>query len=281
MSGYEIKKVKTGRFHTFFCEAGENHEEAIILLHGSAPGASSQTNWRNILPSLKERYHVIAPDMFGFGQTDHPQELPKSFWEWTRLRVEQVIELMDHLGIQKTHLVGNSMGGIVSLNLVMNEPNRFEKVVLMGSGGGHSTPTPEIGRMVGFYRDPSYTNLKNLFKWFVFDEKVLGDELEKITQERYEETQLPEVRRSYISNMFPMMPGEGVIPPAALRRMEQSFLLLHGTNDRFVPKESSLSLLEHLPNAQLHLFNQCGHWIQIEQTEKFLTLVNDFLESKI
>lgn len=281
MSLYETKKVETGKFHTFFCEAGDVNKETIIFLHGSGPGATSESNWRNILPELSEQYHVIAPDMYGFGNTEHPKTTPNSFWEWTRLREEQVLELMDYLQIEKAHLVGNSMGGIVSLHLVMNSPERFGKVVLMGSGGGKTEPTPEIVRMIGFYRDPSPGNLKNLFKWFVYDETALGAELETVVKERYETVMRPEIRRSFLSNMFPMMPGEGVIPPAALRRMKHSFLLLHGTNDRIMPVEGSLNLMEHLPNAQLHLFNKCGHWIQIEKRESFITLVRDFLVNKI
>lgn len=278
MSGYQTYKVNTGNYHTYYCEAGESNPETIIFLHGSGPGATSETNWRKILPELKGQYHVVAPDMFGFGNTNHPDTPPKTFWEWTQYRVDQVLELMDYLKIDKARLVGNSMGGYVSLNLVMSAPERFDKVLLMGSAGGEAPPTPEIGRMVGFYKNPTYTALKNLTKWFVYDEKILEGELEKVLQERFEMVMRPEIKKSYLSNMFPMAPGENIIPPSALKRMEQPFLLLHGVEDRFVAKESSLSLLHHLPNAQLHLFKKCGHWIQIEKREAFIKMLVQFFE---
>jgi len=101
MSNYVTKIVKTGNFETYFCEGGESNPETIIFLHGSGPGASSESNWRDIIPELTDRYHVIAPDMYGFGNTQHPEIQPKSFWEWTNLRVEQVLELMDYLQIKK------------------------------------------------------------------------------------------------------------------------------------------------------------------------------------
>lgn len=280
MSTYLTKKVNTGNYHTFFCEGGESNSETIIFLHGSGPGATSETNWRNILPALTDRYHVIAPDYYGFGNSDHPENPPKSFWEWTNCRVEQILELMDYLKIDKVKLVGNSMGGVVSLNLVMTAPERFEKVLLMGSAGGEALPTPEIVRMVGFYKNPTYTALKNLTKWFVYDDSILEGALESVLKERYEMVMRPEIKRSYLSNMFPSMPGENIIPPSALRRMEQPFLLLHGYEDRFVAKESSLSLMQHLPNAQLHLIKGCGHWIQIEKRELFLTMLHQFFEAK-
>lgn len=279
---YKTQKSKTGKFNSYYCQGGETSGgQTIIFLHGSGPGANSESNWKNILPALTDRYHVLAPDMYGFGYTDHPDEPPKSFWEWTQARVDQVLELMDHLGIEKAGLVGNSMGGYVSLNLVMAAPERFTKVLLMGSAGGEMTPTPELSRMIGFYRNPTYESLRNLTKWFVYDDRTLGDELEAVLKERYKMIMRPEVKKSYLSNMFPTAPGEGLIPPSALRRMKQPFLLLHGVEDRFVPMDSSLSLLRHLPNAQAHFFKQCGHWIQIEKRESFLNMLIRFIDDRL
>lgn len=273
---YQRKTLHTNGFTTSYLEAGEQNEKAIVFLHGSGPGASAESNWKDILPVLAEEYHVIAPDMFGFGKTEHPEDPPKHFWEWTNIRVEQVLSLLDQLNIEKVNLVGNSMGGFVSLNIVMTAPERVNRVLLMGSAGGVAEPTPEIGRMVGFYKNPTLSALKNLTTWFVYDEENLGSELDSILEQRYEEVMRPEVRKSYLSNMFPQGPGENLIPPSALRRMKQPFLLLHGYEDRFVAKESSLSLLEHLPNAELRLFKGCGHWVQIEKRDEFLEVCQSF-----
>ena len=62
--------------------------------------------------------------------------------------------------------------------------------------------------------------------------------------------------------MFEGNPLDMQMPPAVLRRLTNPFLLLHGINDRVVPAEGSISMMEHLPNAQLHLYSQCGHWIR-------------------
>ena len=131
------------------------------------------------------------------------------------------------------------------------------------------------------YKNPTYSALKNLTTWFVHDQKSLGGELEAVINERYENVMRPEIRKSYTNHAFPTMPGEGVIPPNALRQMKQPILMLHGVEDRFVAKESSLSLLQHLPNAQLHLIKGCGHWIQIEKREIFLNLLTQFFEGKL
>lgn len=279
MSSYETKKVNTGTFNSFYCEGGVGNSETIIFLHGSGPGANSESNWSRVLNKLSERYHVIAPDMVGFGNTDLPENAKLTFWEWTTARVRQILEIMDYNNIETAHLVGNSMGGVVSLNALLYDATRFDKVVLMGSGGGAPTggPSPEIVRMTQFFRDPTIQAFRNLITWFMYDESVLGDQLEEIVNMRYENIMKPETREIY-PTLFATLPHELTIPPSALRRIKQQVLLIHGYEDRFVPYSSSLSVLEHLPNAELVLLKECGHWVQIEKFDRFVQLVDQFLE---
>ncbi|MFC4025462.1 alpha/beta fold hydrolase [Oceanobacillus longus] len=282
MVNYQRKTLKTGDFQTVFYESGASNKEALIFLHGSGPGANGITNWKNVLEHFGENYHVIAPDLVGFGETEIPENTDLGFWQWTRLRVEQILQLMDYNGIEKGTLIGNSMGGIISLHAVMHSSDRFEKVILMGSGGAPTAvpgPTPEIVRMSGFYQNPTYEDFRNLITWFLYDESVLGDELESIIKQRYEIVMQPGYKEIY-PKLFPKSPFEMQIPTSALRRMKQPMLLVHGYEDRFVPKESSLSLMEHLPNAELALLKECGHWVQIEKADRFHEILESFLKRK-
>lgn len=279
MSNIVKKEMLTNGYETVFYEGGDSSKETILLLHGGGPGATAMSNWKEILPVLSEQYHVIAPDICGFGSTFHPEEPPKDMLGWMRLRVNQIEALLNELDIAKAHVVGNSMGGALAFNLMMNIPERFDKVILMGSAGGHTAPTPELVRMSTFYSDPTLPALENLFKWFVYDENSLGDKLKEITEERYKEVMRPDVRRSYES-MFKTPPNM-TIPPSAMRRMDHPFLIIHGRDDRFVPYEASLQYLTHLPNAQLHIFDRCGHWVQTEKKEKFVHLVKAFIGGEL
>ncbi|MER2107084.1 MAG: alpha/beta hydrolase [Solibacillus sp.] len=280
MATFEERHLMTEGFNTVYYRAGSSNTETLILLHGSGPGASGISNWKRTLEIMGDKYQVIAPDLVGFGNTDIPENTNLSFWEWTTLRIKQVLAIMDHHQIEKAHLVGNSMGGVISLHAVMHDASRFDKVVLMGSGGGKTDgPTPEIVRMTNFFKNPTIESFRNLITWFVYDESVLGDKLEEIVQTRYANIMRPGVGELY-SSLFPMNPFELLIPPSALKRMKQPFLLIHGYEDQFVPKESSLSLLEYLPNAELVLVKQCGHWVQIEKSERFIQLVDQFIENK-
>ncbi len=274
------RKIKTDSYATYLLEAGNREAEPVIFLHGGGPGATAESNWRDILPDFSSSFRVLAPDILGYGNTDHPDPAPNGgLVGWMRKRVEQILALMDELHIPKAHLVGNSMGGALALHLVMTAPERFQRVVLMGSAGAPAAPTPEVIRMVNFYKDPTPAALENLLKWFIYDESILADQLKEIVQERFKEVMRPEVRRSYES-MFSTSPAEVIVPPSALRRMNHPFFLIHGRDDRFVPVESSIHMMQHLPNVQLHVLDRCGHWAQLERKQSFVKLVLDFFKDQ-
>lgn len=275
------KKIQTGNYQTYFYEGGEKSSETIIFLHGSGPGVSAQSNWKDILPHFQENYHVIAPDIFGFGNTDHPENPPKNGAVWMNERVKQIIALMDNLEIVKAHLVGNSLGGVISLNLMMYAPERFDRVVLMGAGGGLTEPTPELAKLANFHKNPDPVAFKNLLSWFLYDKSILKDELEKIVSERLEVFLRPDVRKSYEANFTTSHLSDMLVPPSALQQMENEILLIHGHQDRFVPLDSSLYVMNYLPNAQLHIFKRCGHWAQVEQKERFIKLTSDFFNGDL
>lgn len=282
-SKVQNRMVPTGNFRTHIMEGGDTASEKIIFLHGSGPGVSAKSNWEYVLPEFVDKYHVIAPDLYGFGRTEHPEpeELPNNGVEWMRARLEQVIALMDELNIEKAHLVGNSLGGVISLHLVMEAPEHFDKVVLMGAGGGYFQPTMELMKLQNFHKDPNPKAFENLLRWFVYDDSELEDKIKSIVEERLELFNRPEVRRSYESTFRNANLADISIPPSAYRRMKHKFLLLHGQDDRFVPLESSLTMMEHIPNGQLHVFSQCGHWVQIEQKDKFVKLTKDFFDGEL
>ncbi|MDQ0257107.1 2-hydroxymuconate-semialdehyde hydrolase [Evansella vedderi] len=281
MGNISTSKVQTGDYQTFFYEAGEKTAQTVIFLHGSGPGASAKTNWEGVLPAIGEHFYAVAPDLLGFGDTDHPEEYPENGAKWMSARVDQIISLMDTLEIEKAHLVGNSLGGVISLNLLMYAPERFNKVILMGAGGGLTEPTPELGKLANFASDPSPVNFKNLLRWFLYDETFLEAELDKIVAERMENFNRPEVRRSYAANFKNSHLSDMLVPPSALKRMENEFLLIHGHEDRFVPLESSLYVMKYLQDAQLHVFKRCGHWAQVEQKDRFIKLTTDFFNDEL
>jgi 2-hydroxymuconate-semialdehyde hydrolase len=277
-------EIQAGGVRTFYNCSGEGHAETILFLHGSGPGVTALSNWQLALPDLGEQYYCLAPDLVGFGASEHPQNPPTGMRNWMRLWVDQCLAFLDALKLDKVHVVGNSMGGAIALHLLMEAPERFNRVVLMGPIGAPHTITPEIDRLWGFYEDPSIRAFGNIIRWFVYDEAFIADRLDAITKTRYEAAMKPEVRRSFTA-MFPAprqkVIDDLVVPTLALHRMMYPTLLIHGRDDQIVPLETSLHLLQHLPRVQLHVFGQCSHWTQIEYAKSFNQLIAQFFEGKL
>jgi len=261
--------------------SGEGNESCIVFLHGGGPGATGWSNWQFALPALADRFQCLAPDFVGYGDSSHPEPAPTDMRDWSRMRIRQVIGMLDAFGIEKASLVGNSLGGALSLHLLVEHPDRFDRAVLMGTAGGPSSrnPTQEVIRMVTFYDDPSAEALARLYSWFVYDAERFGTELVAIAQDRYELTMRPDVRRSYQAQFSG--PSHLALPDTALRRIEHPVLLVHGLQDAVNPLDDSLHFLRLLPNAELFVFPRCGHWTQIEYPEKFHHLVSAFVSGDL
>ena len=73
--------------------------------------------------------------MIGFGDSEHPENPPSGMKAFNLLQAETLWELLDKLGVDKVHLVGNSMGGMISIRMALSQPERVETMLLMGSGG--------------------------------------------------------------------------------------------------------------------------------------------------
>ncbi|WP_425145164.1 alpha/beta fold hydrolase [Deinococcus sp.] len=282
----ETHTVQTGPYQTFLTTEGplnaDGTGEALLFIHGSGAGATGMSNWRLALPALSDRFRVLVPDLIGYGQSSHPDAPPQGVRAWMRLWVDQVLSLLDAQNIAKVHLVGNSLGGAICLHLLMEAPERFGKVVLMGSVGAPFAITPELERLWGFYDDPSLSSMGNIIRWFTYDESFIAPQLDQIARTRFEAAMQPQVARSFAA-MWPRPRQQHVdalvLPDAMLRRLPHRTLLLHGLQDSFVPYSTSLHLAQHLPDARVHLLGRCSHWIQIEYAEEFHRLVGDFLGS--
>lgn len=270
MSNPEIaRSVRTGAFDTNVHDMGAG--APVLLIHGSGPGVSAWANWRLVLPELAKTRRVIAPDMAGFGFTERVPGAVYSMDAW----VQQALDLLDALDIERTDLVGNSFGGALSLALAIRAPHRVRRLVLMGSVGVQFEITPGLDAVWGY--TPSFENMRRIMDVFAFDRTLVTDELAQL---RYEASIRPGFQESFAA-MFPAPRQRWVdamaSPEAAIRALPHETLLIHGREDEVIPLATSLTLAQWIPRSQLHVFGQCGHWTQIEHSARFVRLVRDFL----
>ena len=117
---YQHRSVNVGDIRTHFLEAG--HGPDVILLHGGEYGASAEITWKHNISTLAERFHVIAPDMLGWGETDKIY----NFSDPAGYRIKHLEKLLEIIGITKAFFVGNSGGGGTILRASVLEPVPFQ-----------------------------------------------------------------------------------------------------------------------------------------------------------
>lgn len=256
-------------------EAGEG-AETVIMLHGSGPGASGWANFsKNIEPFVEAGYRVILLDVPGWSKSD-PIVCTGSR---SNLNANALKGFVNALGLDRVHLVGNSMGGHTAVAFALDNPERVGKLVLMGGGTGGISPfvpmpTEGIKLIQNVYRNPNIENLKKMMTVFVYDSSALTEELfqARLDNMLKQKEHLENFVKSIDANpkQFPDFSHR-------LGEIKTQTLVIWGRNDRFVPMDTGLRLIAGIANSELHVFNACGHWAQWEHADKFNRMVTDFL----
>ncbi|MET3998468.1 alpha/beta hydrolase [Marinobacterium sp. MBR-109] len=244
----------------------------LMMIHGSGPGVTAWANWRLVMPELAKSRRIVAPDMLGFGYSERPEGITYNRELW----VKHAVGVLDALGLDQVDLLGNSFGGGIALALALAYPQRVRRLILMGSTGTPFTLTEGLDAVWGY--TPSIDNMRRLLDIFAYDRTLVTDDLAEL---RYQASISPGFQEAF-SQMFPTPRQKGInelsSPEGQVRQLPHETLILHGREDEVIPLSASLTLHDWIKNSQLHVFGCCGHWTQIEHSERFVRLVNDFLD---
>lgn len=271
-------RADVGGFSLHYHEAGAG--EPVVLLHGGGPGASAWSNFGRNLAVFATGFRTLLVDQPGFGDSDKPEVRGQYF----TFSADALLGLLDKLGIEKAHLVGNSLGGGTAVRFALRHPDRAGRLVLMAPGGlslnvFSPDPTEGIKRLYAFAAPPGPTKekLAEFLRALVFDQSLVTDEL---VEERFRSASAPESLRAMASMgasfTRPDTFEEGMLWREAYR-LRQRVLLIWGREDRVNPLDGALAAVKLIPRAELHVFGRCGHWAQLERFAEFNRLAMDFL----
>jgi 4,5:9,10-diseco-3-hydroxy-5,9,17-trioxoandrosta-1(10),2-diene-4-oate hydrolase len=260
---------------------GETAGPPVVLLHGGGPGASAWSNFGRNLSVFAGHFRTLMVDQPGFGRSAKPPVAGHYF----TFAADALAGLLDELGIDRAHLVGNSLGGGTAVRFALNYPERAGRLVLMGPGGLSLNvfapdPTEGVKRLMEFPAPPgpSKEKLAAFLRTLVFDQRLITDEL---VEERFAAASEPAALAAAASmgaSFFdPATFEEGLLWREA-HRLRQRVLLVWGREDRVNPLDGALVALKLIRRAQLHVFGGCGHWAQLEKFDEFNELVISFLE---
>lgn len=251
---------------THYHEIGEG--TPILFLHGSGTGVSAAANWWLNLPDIAQQARCIAIDSIGYGQTVVAEGTQYGIRAW----VDHAIRVLDALKIEKTWIVGNSLGGWLAFQLALDYPERILGIVSMGTGGAKQTAALKA------HANPELTleGIKKTLSMFVVDKSLVTDELVKVRFEAakndYASERLLDVVAARDRDRF-----EFPLDFEKMKDITIPVLLIHGVQDVVIPVSRTWEILNTIPNADAHIFSQCGHWSQVEKAEEFNQMIKNYL----
>jgi pimeloyl-ACP methyl ester carboxylesterase len=276
-----FREIETDAGVLRYHEAGEG--PPLLMLHGSGPGVTGWRNFRGVLAEFAEQYRCLVLEFPGFGVSDdfggHPM----------LTAFDAVVRFVDALGLDAVDIVGNSMGGAVAINYAIANPERVRRLVTIGGIGRNifSPGPPEGIRLLQeFTEDPSRERLIRWLHSMVYDPAVVTEEL---IEERWQHATAPKTlaaaRRMYSKDAFAQMTkamdaSKAPQPWAIMHRLKAPTLITWGRDDRVSPLDMALIPMQTIPNAELHVFPNCGHWTMIEAKDAFVSVVLGFLARK-
>ncbi|MFC3787090.1 2-hydroxymuconate-semialdehyde hydrolase [Sphingopyxis italica] len=275
MTNPEIgQSIVANGIRTNYIEAGDASLPALVLIHGSGPGVTAFANWNGVIPALSEHFHVLAPDMVGFGYTEVPEDVTDftlDFW------VDHIIGFLDALGIEQASFIGNSYGGALSLAVAARHPARVRRFALMGAAGLRFEMSKGLLDVWGY--EPSEANMRKLMETFAYNPGLVTD---AIVLSRHNASIRPGSHEAF-SRLFPE-PRQAKLdrlatPEEDIRKIEAPALIIHGREDVIVPVDVAYRFSALLPHSELHVFGECGHWTQIEKKDRFVEVVLPFLKA--
>jgi pimeloyl-ACP methyl ester carboxylesterase len=273
---FEDRYIKVGNVNSRYWSAGEKGS-TVILLHGV--GCSVEF-WERNIATLAREHRVFAVDIVGFGRTDKP-EVVYTF----QLMADFVLGFMNAMGIDKASLVGNSMGGGISMTVAAQAPERVKKIVLVDPVGLGRRQSPMMRLMTlpvigNVLTKPGRQGVVRQMQLCLYDPSQASDDfIDRVAAIGT----LPGNQRSFLSllretsNIVGVKKGLVADFSARLKKIKTPILVIWGRQDSILPVSEGEVAVEGMANVRLHVMDRAGHLPQIDKPEEFNATVIDFL----
>jgi pimeloyl-ACP methyl ester carboxylesterase len=251
----------------------------LLLIHGIA--GSSRT-WRYVMPALAEDFTVLAPDLLGHGESAKPIGDYSLGAYASGLR-----DLLAVLQLGPVTVVGQSFGGGVAMQLAYQHPELVDRLVLVGSGG--------LGREVSWLlRALTLPGVEYVLP-FLFPSfaRQRGDAVGRALHRRglyaprvaemwraYQSLGEAENRTAFVRTLRAVLePGGQSISATDRLYLAAAVptMIVWGDEDRIIPVEHAYTTHEAIPGSRLEIFEGAGHFPHVEEPERFVEVVRDFM----
>jgi pimeloyl-ACP methyl ester carboxylesterase len=279
---------KVGEVTTRYVIAGQARTKPpILLMHGIG---RTLEDWSANLQALSSERQVYALDLVGFGRTDKPNIT----YTLDDLR-DFCLRFMDTLGIKKAVVGGNSLGGATALHIALSQPERVKGLILTAPAGcgKRLNATLQLSSLplVGEFMERPRTTMNDerrlaivrliLETCFYNKNWVTREQLEH----DYALSLLPNTGQAFLTTLRAMCTWRGVKEQFLAKVLEKlpqvqaPTLVVWGKQDKVLPVVYAENT-KRIPDSSVHLFDNCGHFPQLECAETFNKLVTTFLQEQ-
>ena len=276
----EDKFVQVGQVRIRYRTLGD-HGSSVILLHGIA---RSLEDWSENMRALSSVHQVFALDLVGFGLSDKP-DVPYSIPYLAGF----VHRFMQTLGLQKSIIMGNSMGGAVALELAFSNPELVEALVLVAPAGMGSKGAkwlawcsiPIIGELLA---KPSEVGAEQIQKSLFVNPNFFTP---KRSARDYELAMQPNATKAFLKTLRSMANYRGLKASLCRAMLEKlgslqlPTLIVWGVQDHILPVEYAHIARSKILNSELEIYDPCGHFPMLERADEFNARTLAFLEAHL
>ncbi len=275
------RRIDLDGMSIFYREAGPPDAPAILLPHGYP---CSSYEFRNFIPALADRWHLIAPDFPGCGYSDTPDNFSYDFDGYA----DFLERFAARLGLHRFALYLHDFGSQIGLRLAIKRPECIAALIIQNGDIYEDELGPKYAPLQAYFRDPTPEGKAKLAQ--AVSEEGFRDEFLNAVRPELAERIPPDLWQLHWSLMTPKRRAIAVdviaglkenlawFPryQAYLRQHQPPTLIVWGPQDGFMPEGSARAYLRDLPDAELHLLDG-GHWLLETSLSEVVTLTRDFL----
>ena len=246
-----------------YLESGDS-THILVLIHGL--GASAE-RWSEVIPIFAKHYHVIVPDLIGYGYSDKPiaDYTPEFFSTFLE-------KFFDALKIKRPIIIGSSLGGQIAADYSSVHPNKVEKLILVSPAGSMKQSTPALDAYIMAALYPNDESAKNVFELM----ESSGNEADsRIVQGFIERMKLPNAKLAFMSTILGLKNSDVITPK--LSAIICPTLIIWGSKDPVIPIQYAENFLSNIKDCRFFRMDECGHTPYVQDPETFSSIVLEFL----